>query len=66
MDPHKTDRKVAGIVRGKWSYNEKEYLLAALEFYDEAIFIDNQRSASRRRLRSKTGRRRQGEPCEDR
>ena len=32
--------KVAGIVRGIWSFNEKVYFTEALEFYDEVIFID--------------------------
>lgn len=36
----KTSRKVAGIARGKWSYNEKEYLVKALEFYDEVFYIN--------------------------
>jgi hypothetical protein len=32
--------KVAGIVRGEWSYNESQYYIEALNFYDEVMYID--------------------------
>lgn len=33
-------KNTAGIVRGNWSYNEKQYYLEALHYYDEVVFID--------------------------
>jgi glutathione synthase/RimK-type ligase-like ATP-grasp enzyme len=30
----------AGIVRGRWTSNERHYYLAALEFYDEVVFVN--------------------------
>lgn len=34
------NRTTAGIVRGRWTSNERHYYLAALEFYDEVVFIN--------------------------
>lgn len=30
----------AGIVRGEWTFNEREYYLEALHYYNEVLFID--------------------------
>jgi poly-gamma-glutamate capsule biosynthesis protein CapA/YwtB (metallophosphatase superfamily)/glutathione synthase/RimK-type ligase-like ATP-grasp enzyme len=36
-------KSTAGIVRGEWTFNEREYYLEALHYYDEVIFIDPRR-----------------------
>ncbi|MFH2123395.1 MAG: CapA family protein [Pseudomonadota bacterium] len=36
-------KNTAGIIRGNWSFNEKQYYLAALHYYEEVIFIDPSR-----------------------
>jgi poly-gamma-glutamate capsule biosynthesis protein CapA/YwtB (metallophosphatase superfamily) len=33
-------KSTAGIVRGVWSYNETDYYLEALDYYDEVLYID--------------------------
>lgn len=34
------NKNIAGIVRGVWSYNEREYYNESLNFYDEVMYID--------------------------
>lgn len=33
-------KSIVGIVRGVWSFNESEYYLEALDYYDEVLYID--------------------------